>query len=118
MKFGGTSVATAEHWDTIRARLDRIETHLGTAETAPVRDVAGFNLSDIFEYMSPEEARSNWDLLLRSARPASRLAYRTLFVPRTPPRACRQIRRWSDSRPETTGDRTFFYDRFLALETG
>jgi len=110
------------HHEDLRTRVDRVRLVCAGLqdflEPARPGSYSCFNLSDVFEYMSPQQTRDTWDLLLQSARPASRLAYRTLFVPRTFPRSCRPIGPRAGSPPETRADRTFFYDRFLALETG
>jgi S-adenosylmethionine-diacylglycerol 3-amino-3-carboxypropyl transferase len=77
-----------------------------------------FNLSDVFEYMSPAQTELTWQNLVRIARSRSRLAFRTLFVPRpAPPHAAVQVREISSSASTRERDRTFFYDQFLALET-
>ena len=45
-----------EHYENIRSRLDRLDIRLGSLEAfvATGETAKGFNLSDIFEYMSPE----------------------------------------------------------------
>jgi S-adenosylmethionine-diacylglycerol 3-amino-3-carboxypropyl transferase len=73
----------------VRERISRIRTVLGPAEKA-VGPFDGFNLSDIFEYMSPAEHERVYTALLDSAAPGARLAYWNLFVPRTAPHALRK----------------------------
>jgi S-adenosylmethionine-diacylglycerol 3-amino-3-carboxypropyl transferase len=75
-----------EHRATIRARLDRLRLRRGEAQSAD-GPFAGFNLSDIFEYMSPEEHERAYRRILCRAAPGARLAYWNLLARRVPPRA-------------------------------
>lgn len=45
----------------------------------------GFNLSDLFEYLSEEQTDALMEQLARAGRPGARLAYWNLFVPRHRP---------------------------------
>jgi len=74
-----------EHRAAIRARLDRVRLHHGGAETAPGDGFDGFNLSDIFEYMSPAEHRASYAALVARARPGARLVYWNMLAPRACP---------------------------------
>jgi S-adenosylmethionine-diacylglycerol 3-amino-3-carboxypropyl transferase len=76
-----------EHTDAIRARLDRVRIHLGPVEAAEGGSFDGFNLSDVFEYMSPAEHERCYAALVARAQPGARLAYWNLFVPRARPEA-------------------------------
>jgi hydroxymethylglutaryl-CoA reductase (NADPH) len=71
-----------EHHEVIRSRLSRIRLVHGTVE-----DMEGpfnaFNLSDVFEYMSPQEHRDATRRVLEMAAPEARVAYWELFVPRS-----------------------------------
>ena len=78
-----------EHYETIRARLDRLdirpgslEAFVGTGETAD-----GFNLSDIFEYMSPPVFEQVYASILGAANPGARLVYWNMMAPRRVPPA-------------------------------
>lgn len=73
-----------EHRAAIRARLGRVRLHHGGAETA-AGDFDGFNLSDIFEYMSPAEHRASYAALVERARPGARLVYWNMLAPRALP---------------------------------
>lgn len=80
-----------EHTPVIRARLDRIR-----IVEARIEEVAGaydgFNLSDIFEYLSPAEHRRCYAALLARARPGARLVYWNLLAPRgCPPEERRRV---------------------------
>ena len=77
-----------EYRGIVRERISRIRTLLGPAEKAE-GPFDGFNLSDIFEYMSSTEHERVYTALLDSAVPRARLAYWNLFVPRTAPLALR-----------------------------
>lgn len=107
----------AEHWTTIRDRLERVRLHHGAIERAPVTGVDGFNLSDIFEYMSAPEAEEAYAAMLRRARPGARLVYWNMMAPRRRPdslahRVCRQ----ADLEDRLKArDKAFFY-RDLVIE--
>ncbi|SMX45686.1 DUF3419 family protein [Actibacterium lipolyticum] len=75
----------AEAFHTIRERLDRITPHLGPLETLGVDQVAGFNLSDIFEYMSPDITAQAYGNILEMAKPGARLVYWNMMAPRRCP---------------------------------
>ncbi len=77
----------AEHYQTIRDRLDRLvicqqslEDHLATSPP-----VDGFNLSDIFEYMGEDAFASLYGRLIDSGNPGARLVYWNMMVPRRVP---------------------------------
>lgn len=76
-------------FETIRDRLDRIEWHLLSIEDYLERHPGvrfdGFNLSDIFEYMSEENYEALLQRLVDAANPDARLAYWNMLVPRSRP---------------------------------
>ena len=74
----------AEHRDTIRARLDRVRIVEGPAETVD-GPFDGYNLSDIFEYMSPADHTRVYTALVDRARPGARLVYWNMLAPRARP---------------------------------
>jgi len=108
-----------EHFDTIRTRLDRLEWHEASLEavldeTEPDTFDA-FNLSDVFEYVSPEHYRR---LLARCAevgQPGARLAYWNLFVPRHRPNTLADRIQPDRERADRlhARDKTFFYGDFV-----
>lgn len=55
--------------------------------TLPDGAVTKFNLSDIFEYMPEGEVEASLREIGRVSRPGAKLAFWTLFIPRTVPRA-------------------------------
>lgn len=78
-----------EHFDSIRAGLDRLTLFHGSIEQAARQHGAhgrgfdAFNLSDIFEYVDAPLARRLYGELLEAAVPGARLAYWNTLVSRT-----------------------------------
>ena len=54
-------------------------------ETPDASDLDGFNLSDIFEYMSADHAHRLLEKLIASGRKGARLVYWNLLAPRRRP---------------------------------
>jgi S-adenosylmethionine-diacylglycerol 3-amino-3-carboxypropyl transferase len=117
-----TALPTAlrpEHFDTIRANIDRIEWHcrsieefLGGPGTEPIDC---YNLSDIFEYMSEANYHQLLERLVSHANPGARLAYWNMLVPRSRPEAMADR---LESLPELSAelffqDKATFYSRFV-----
>ncbi|HSG47649.1 MAG TPA: DUF3419 family protein [Longimicrobiales bacterium] len=97
----------------IRERIHRVTLHRGPAESAPGAFDA-FNLSDIFEYMSPRQHQDAYGALLGKARPGSRLAYWNMMVPRSCPSAFLDRVTPLEELSAKLGsrDRAFFYRAF------
>jgi S-adenosylmethionine-diacylglycerol 3-amino-3-carboxypropyl transferase len=78
-----------EHFPTIRSRLDRLALKTQSIEaalaSAPDASIARFNLSDIFEYVSPPAAERMFEDICRCGRPGARAAYWNMMVLREPP---------------------------------
>ena len=77
-----------------------------------------FNLSDIFEYMSPEAHAQAYASVLACARPGARIAYWNMMAPRRAP-ADLADRVTTDPALEATlrpRDKAFFYRDFV-IET-
>ena len=111
-----------EHFDTIRANLDRLECrHVSLEEFTSRSGPAAFdrfNLSDVFEYLSPERYDELLQAILRCSRPGARLAYWNVFVPRRRPEHLASRLRSLDvlaNRLHAT-DRAFFYSAFRVEE--
>jgi S-adenosylmethionine-diacylglycerol 3-amino-3-carboxypropyl transferase len=108
----------AEHFDTIRAGLDRLEWHCGSVEAFLDRSDAGafdrFNLSDVFEYVSIEHYERMLESILRCSRPGARLAYwNMLAVRRRPEHLAERLRPLDDLAGSLhRSDRSFFYGAF------
>lgn len=107
----------AENYETIRGRLDRLDVRHGALEVfASTGEKAdGFNLSDIFEYMSPDVFEAVYGNLLDAAKPGARLVYWNMMAPRrVPPAHTSRIATRVDL--EAAGkatDKAFFYSDFV-----
>lgn len=75
----------AEVKDVITNRLDRIKLFKGPIQHADGGHFDGYNLSNIFEYMSEKEFTACYAALLGKANPKARLAYWNMLVPREVP---------------------------------
>jgi S-adenosylmethionine-diacylglycerol 3-amino-3-carboxypropyl transferase len=111
-----------EHFATIRANLDRLEWYCVSLESYldsnPELVVDKFNLSDIFEYMSPENYRVLLARLARSARSGSRLAYWNMLAPRSrPDDMANLLHPLADLAHDLhQRDKAFFYSSFVLEE--
>jgi len=113
-----------EHFDTIREALEagRLETYCepleSLADRGVVVDFDKANLSNIFEYMSPENATALLARLCDAARPGARLAYWNMMVPRHGaeylPARLRALPELS--RRLFLQDKAFFYRDFVVEE--
>jgi len=99
-----------EHHDVIRSRVSRIRLAHGSAE-----EMAGpfhaFNLSDVFEYMRPNEHAAAARRVAEMASPGARVAYWELFVdrPLDVPGNGRVVELTEESRRLSEEARTWFY---------
>ena len=109
-----------EHFGVIRDRLDRLDIRSGSLErfVATGEKADGFNLSDIFEYMSPGVFAEVYASLLSAANPGARLVYWNMMVPRRVPAhlAARIVRRQMDEDRLKAEDKAFFYSDFVVEE--
>ncbi|GLQ52875.1 DUF3419 family protein [Devosia nitrariae] len=107
----------AEHFDTIRDRVDRLELRCGALEAfvATGEKADGFNLSDIFEYMDEDVFASVYGAILEAAKPGARLVYWNMMVPRRAPRqwAGRVERLEAVEAAGKAHDKAFFYSDFV-----
>lgn len=112
----------AWNFEAIRANLDKIEWELCSVEeylqAHPFLRVDRFNLSDIFEYMSPENYRLLLERLIAAANPGARLAYWNMLAPRTRPGSLGDRLRPLDEMAARlfAGDKAWFYSRFVLEE--
>lgn len=72
---------------TIRKRLDRLRWVEGSVDQMARGRFDGFNLSNIFEYVGPEEHERLYTAMVERANPGARLVYWNLLVPRSCPPA-------------------------------
>ena len=101
-----------EHHAAICARLDRVRLERCPAE-AVAGPFTGFNLSDIFEYMSPAEHERCYAALLDRAAPGARLVYWNMLAPRGRPEreATRARPLEALARELHANDQAWFYQR-------
>lgn len=111
-----------ENFDLIRANLDRLEWHCTSLEEfldrVGEKAIDCYNLSDIFEYMSPENYAELLVRIVRSGRSGGRLAYWNMLAPRQRPEVMADKLR---SLPNMASDlhakdKAFFYSAFIVEE--
>lgn len=95
----------------LRQRLDRLTLVQGPVDKAADGAFDGFNLSDVFEYMTPPEAEATYRRLLGIAAPGCRFVYWNMMVPRrVPPSLADRVRRADRLERDLAGqDKAFFY---------
>ena len=101
-----------------RDHIDRLELRLGGVETLAEESMQAdaFNLSDIFEYMSPAAHAEAYAQILRMARPGARLAYWNMMAPRRAP-ASAPVHSLTDLAATLKArDKAFFYRDFIVEE--
>lgn len=110
----------AAHFATIRDRLDRLDIRHGSLEAfvSTGERADGFNLSDIFEYMSPDVFGAVYGSVLGAANPGARLVYWNMMAPRRVPAAfaSRVMRREDLEARGKAADKAFFYSDFVVEE--
>jgi S-adenosylmethionine-diacylglycerol 3-amino-3-carboxypropyl transferase len=111
-----------EYYQAIRNNIQGLVLQPGSVDEVAAshgpKAFDGFNLSDIFEYLTPSACAGVYEKLLSSARPGARLAYWNMLVPRAcPPNLLNRVRCLED---EADGlfmqDQAFFYSRFVVEE--
>jgi S-adenosylmethionine-diacylglycerol 3-amino-3-carboxypropyl transferase len=111
-----------ENFEAIRANLDRLEWHCLSIEDylAQIGENAidHYNLSDIFEYLSPQNYRILLEKLIRSGRKGGRLAYWNMLAPRSRPAdLANQLQPLTElSQRLHAEDKAFFYNAFIVEE--
>lgn len=112
----------SENYERIRGGLDRLTLFRGTVEEAAEAlgdgGFDGYNLSDIFEYLSPGQCESVYRALLGRARPGARFAYWNMLAPRQRPDALAgSLQPLDELAAELFArDKAFFYSRFIVEE--
>ncbi len=110
----------AEHFEVIRSRLDRLDICQGSLEAfvSTGEKADGFNLSDIFEYMSPDVFTQVYGAILSAANPKARLVYWNMMAPRRVPEQYKDdIRTLSELETRLKArDMAFFYSDFVVEE--
>ena len=111
-----------EHFQPIRAHLDRLEWHCLSLEQyldqAPAAYFDGFNLSDIFEYISPAATETLLAKLADAGRPGARLVYWNMLAPRRrPPSLAHRLRPLDELAAKLFAqDKAFFYSALVIEE--
>lgn len=109
-------------WEAIRGRLDRFEWHQASLgdylDGCAPGSIDKFNLSDIFEYLSPEATEVLYEKILRAARPGARLVYWNMLAPRSVPgKFAGRVRSLDDMAGRLFQiDRAFFYSALVVEE--
>jgi S-adenosylmethionine-diacylglycerol 3-amino-3-carboxypropyl transferase len=109
-----------EHFKTIHGRLDRLDIRPGALErfVSTGERADGFNLSDIFEYMTPEAFAAVYGGVIGAANPGARLVYWNMMVPRRVPEpfaGC--VKRMTEVEERGKAmDKAFFYSDFVVEE--
>ena len=106
-----------QHFEAIRANLANLQLRLGPLEQLAAEGVEAdaFNLSDVFEYMSPAAHEAAYLSVLDMARPGARIAYWNMMAPRRAPAtlAHRVQRRTEIEAALKSVDKAFFYSDFV-----
>lgn len=112
----------AEHYDTIRDRLDRLDIRPGSLEAfvSTGEKANGFNLSDIFEYMSPPVFQQVYGSILDASAPGARLVYWNMMAPRRVPAPfADRVETLTDVETRLKAqDKAFFYSDFVVEQVG
>lgn len=110
----------AENFEVIKQRLKRIEIRPGSLEAfvSTGEKADGFNLSDIFEYMSPEGFKTVYASVLEAAEPNARLVYWNMMAPRrVPVEYADKVNTLTDLENTLKAqDKAFFYSDFVVEE--
>ena len=112
------------NFGNIRAALqaDRLEVVEASLEALlrahPPRKYDAFNLSDIFEYMSPANTEALLGKIADASNPGARLAYWNMLAPRSRPMSMaeRLLSHAAEAERLLDEDRAFFYSRFVIEE--
>lgn len=108
-----------ENFDRIRQNLDKLEWHCLTIEDFLVQEpdlvINKWNLSDIFEYMSPDNYQALLQQIVSVSSPDGRLAYWNMLAPRSrPPSMSHQLQPLTElSHSLFAQDKAFFYSAFV-----
>ncbi len=111
-----------ENFDPIRSRLDRLEWRLAPAEQvlaeADERSFDRYNMSDVFEYLAPEQSDALFEEIARTGRPGGRVVYwNVLALRRRPQRLADRLYTLENlSRQLQREAKAFFYRAFYVDE--
>ncbi len=109
-----------ENFDKIKSRLSCIEIKPGSLEAfiSTGEKADGWNLSDIFEYMSPAVFETVYGDVLKASAPKARLVYWNMMAPRRVPKnhASKVTTLTNIEGPLKAMDKAFFYSDFVVEE--
>jgi len=111
-----------EHFECIRANLGRLEWHRASLEEFLERETApsfdGFNLSDIFEYISPENFERLLRRIVKAGQRGGRLVYWNMLANRHRPDSIKdQLLPLDDLANRLHAqDKAFFYSALVVEE--
>jgi len=111
-----------ENFEPIRANLDQLEWHCQSLDdfldNRNGHIIDRYNLSDIFEYMSPDNYHQLLQKLVQAGRSGSRLAYWNMLASRSRPESMAQhLRPLSELAQQLhLADKAFFYSNFVVEE--
>ncbi len=112
-----------ENFESIRENLDKLVIFKGNLQDALNREAQtkfdGFNLSDIFEYMSPAQYKNEMQGLIAHAGTGARLAYWNMLADRKEIGGLEQRLKFLDAEASALfkQDKAFFYKAFIVGET-
>ena len=100
-----------ESYPILHERAKRLSLICAPIDAAAEGPFDGFNLSDIFEYMTPDETEATYRRLLTLAAPEARLVYWNMMVlRRVPPALADRVQRLTGIERELArNDKAFFY---------
>lgn len=111
-----------DHYPSIRKNIDHLTLRKGAIDEVAAEygtnAFDGFNLSDIFEYLSAEQCLKVYTRLLACSRQGARLAYWNMLVPRQCPASLLHqiISLDQEAQALFKQDLAFFYSRFVLEE--
>lgn len=111
-----------ENFEAIKQNIDRLETQVISVEdylaSAKDHSIDGFNLSDIFEYMSEEAMMKIYLQIIKKAASNARIAYWNMLAPRSCPNELSKYVKNNQplSKKLFLKDKTFFYSAFYIDE--
>jgi S-adenosylmethionine-diacylglycerol 3-amino-3-carboxypropyl transferase len=120
LQSGLPAALREENFEPIRRNLDRLQWRCSSLEEGLQggHKFDCFNLSDIFEYMSPSSYEELLKLIVSSARANARLAYWNMLAPRHRPKSmAAALRPLSELSSQLFArDRAFFYSALVVEE--
>lgn len=110
-----------ENFELIKNNLHKLEYRLQSIEEFMEKEnvkVDAYNLSDIFEYMSEDETKRMFELILEASNKGARLAYWNMLAPRKCPNELQDRIVYNEnlSKELFSKDKAFFYSDFRIEE--